>query len=131
MLEVVEKRLAQRLEPRERGLDGLGRADDMRLEDLGRRLDGGELELLLRAEVGVHPALAHPDLGGQVAEGERLDPEGGRELGRGPQDRLTAADPVAADRAGGRRGHYVVCLPRMAAVVDAYLARPVVLFITY
>jgi len=65
---VVQERVGQREHRRDAGLGRMHRADHDLIEDLLGRVDGGELELLLRAEVGVQPALAHPDVGGQVAD---------------------------------------------------------------
>ena len=51
--EVVEERVAHRDELSESGRSGERRLDDLGLEDPTGFVDGGELQLLLRAEVGV------------------------------------------------------------------------------
>jgi hypothetical protein len=43
-------------------------SDDCGLEDLARSINGCELELLLGAEVGIEPALAHADVLGEFAD---------------------------------------------------------------
>ena len=57
--EVVEEGIAHGDELRESGRGGERRFDDLGLEDAAGFVHGGELEILLRAEVGVDAALAH------------------------------------------------------------------------
>ena len=65
--------LAERLEPLVRVL-GLARGPDHGVgEDLLGRVDRRELELLLRAEVCVEPALRHPDVVGEPADREAVE----------------------------------------------------------
>lgn len=73
-LDVGEVGLAQGLEPRE-SLGGLeGRPHDLLLEDRSRGLDGRQLELLLRAEMGVQTALADAERFGESPDGQPVDP---------------------------------------------------------
>src|SRR5581483_3618492 len=59
-LEVAEEVVAERLEPGEGGRRLARRPDHRLREDLGGRVDRGELQLLLRTEVRIEPALRHP-----------------------------------------------------------------------
>ena len=58
---------------------GNGRFDDLGFEDSSGFVDGGELEILLGAEVGVHAALAHVERAGEVADRETFEPVDGGE----------------------------------------------------
>ena len=82
-LDVREEPLAQQLDLRERRLRLVGRRDHVRREDLARDFDRRKLELLLRAEVGVQAALAHPDVLSEAPDGETLEAFGRRELRSG------------------------------------------------
>ena len=77
--EVVEERVAHGHELSESGRSGERGLDDLGSEDPTGFVDGGELQLLLRAEVGVDPALAHVERAGQVADREALEAVDGRE----------------------------------------------------
>ena len=85
--EVVEERVAHGDELRESGRGGECRLDDLGLEDPCRLVHGGELEILLRAEVGVDAALAHVERAGEVADREALEPVDRRERHRFAHDR--------------------------------------------
>jgi hypothetical protein len=64
------------------------RRDHLAHEQLGRVIDGGELELLLGAEVSEEAALAHPGRFREPADRQRLEALFGREGGGGVEDRL-------------------------------------------
>ena len=85
--------LAQPLDPRGSGRCGL---DHLLGEQRTGRLDGGQLELLLGAEVREEAALAHPDRLGQAADREAAEALDRRELRGFTEDRVTAAAAVAA-----------------------------------
>jgi hypothetical protein len=92
MLQEELRELRQALEA---GLGGKGRRDHLLGEDRARRLDRRELELLLRAEMGEEPALAHPDCLGEPADREPGDSLDGCELRRLVEDRVSAPLSVA------------------------------------
>ena len=71
--EVVEEGVAHGDELRESRRGGERRFDDLGLEDPFRFVHGGELEILLRAEVGVDAALAHVERAGEVADREAFE----------------------------------------------------------
>ena len=71
--EVVEEGVADRDELSEPRCGDQGRCDDLGVEDLPGLVHRGELELLLRAEVGVDAALAHAEPGGEVADGQAFE----------------------------------------------------------
>ena len=70
-------------------------------EDRGGRAHGGDLQLLLGAEVREQPALAHLQLGREAADREPLEALDRRDVDRGGEDR--AAGAVAADACGRPR----------------------------
>ena len=94
--EVVEERVAHGDELRESRRGGERRFDDLGVEDPSRFVDGRELELLLRAEVGVDAALAHVERAGEVADREALEPVDGRERHGLAHDRLAGAFAVGS-----------------------------------
>jgi hypothetical protein len=75
---------------------GLGGDHDLVGEDDTRRLDGRELELLLRAEVSEQAALAHSDGVGEPCDREARESLDGGELRRLVEDRVSAPLAVAA-----------------------------------
>ncbi len=89
--EMVEERVADRDELRESRRRGERRFDDLGLEDPPGFVDGGELELLLRAEVGVDAALAHVEPRGEVADREAFEAVDRGERHRLAHDRLAGA----------------------------------------
>ena len=106
LLDVHEKPLvepAKPFDPRRRGERGVDHLGD---EHRAGRLDGRELELLLRAEVGEEPALAHPDRVGQPADREPGD----------PLDRRQLAPPRGGSRCGSARRRSAACGPASPAV---------------
>ena len=94
--EVVEERVAQRDELGESRRGGECGFDDLGLEDPSGFVDGGELEILLRAEVGVDAALAHVERAGEVADREPFEAVEGRERHGLAHDRFAGALPVGA-----------------------------------
>src|SRR5207253_6149626 len=66
--QVRKEGIAERPQTLERIRDAGRRLEDLSVEDLLRGVEGRELKLLLRAEVRVQAALAHPDVGGEVAD---------------------------------------------------------------
>jgi hypothetical protein len=69
---------------------------DLGVEDVPGGLDGGELQLFLGAEVRVEPALAHPDVRGEVADRDAFEAIDCGQVGRGAEDRLAAAFAVCS-----------------------------------
>ena len=115
--EVAEEGFAERFEAGEgRSTASVGR-DHVVAEDLGRGLDGGELQLLLGAEVGVEAALAHADVLGEAPDRESLEPFDGREAGGGVEDRAAAAQPVGTRLAGGELLRAELTLDKLARSV--------------
>jgi hypothetical protein len=110
---VVEEPLDVGAQPRQTGRLLPRGLDHQLLEDRARRIDRGQLQLLLGAEVREQPALAHADRIGQARERQTIEPFNGRQARRLVQDRGTAAlavGPRSARRPGGgalvrRRGH--------------------------
>ena len=94
--EVVEEGVAHGDELRESRRGGERRFDDLGLEDPSRFVHGGELELLLRAEVGVDAALAHVERAGEVADREAFESVEGRERHGFAHDRFAGAFSVGA-----------------------------------
>ena len=92
--EVVEERVADRDELTEPGRSAEGGVDDLGLEDPSCLVDGRQLQVLLRAEVGVDPALAHVEGVGEVADREPLEAVDRRQRHRLAHDRLAGADSV-------------------------------------
>ena len=92
--EVVEERVAHGDELSESGRGGERGFDDLGLEDPSGFVDGGELEILLRAEVGVDAALAHVERAGEVADREALEAVEGRERHGFAHDRVAGAFAV-------------------------------------
>ena len=111
--EVVAEGVAHGHELRDPRRGGEGRCDHLGVEDPPRFVHGGELEVLLGAEVGVHAALAHADGAGEVTDREAFEAVEGRERHRLAHDRFAGALSVGA------------LLP-LAGHVDK-IARPVVL----
>jgi hypothetical protein len=69
-------------------------------------VDGRELQLLLGAEVGEQPALAHPELAREAADGQAFEALDRGEVGSGLEDRLAravAAPPPAVGLVARRR----------------------------
>ena len=88
--------LAERLHAGE-AIAGLqGWVDDVGVEDLLGGVDGRELKLLLRTEVGVEAALAHAGGLGEVSDRESLDAFDGRQAGGGVEDGAPAPLAVGA-----------------------------------
>ena len=79
--------------------------DDLGVEDLVRDLDGRELKSLLRLEVRVQAALAHPRLLREPADRKAFEPFHGRELGGPAEDGAPAALAVRAAAACRRLAH--------------------------
>src|SRR3954452_8310884 len=71
--EVVEEGVAHRNELPEPRWCGERWFDDLGLEDTGGFVDGGQLEVLLGAEVGIDAALAHVQGTGEVADRETFE----------------------------------------------------------
>ena len=90
--------LPQAPERRRRHQRGL---DHELVEERVRGLDRRQLQLLLRAEVGEEPALAHPDRVSEPADREPVDALDRGEPRRLLQDRLAACFAVTAALAGG------------------------------
>ena len=110
---MLEKALAQGLDPPEPCRSGERGSDDDVLVDLLRRLDRRELELLLGAEVCEQPALAHADVAGQARDRQPLDAVGRGQPGGGVEDRSPASLAVGAAAADGfGRGRVGHCLTR-------------------
>jgi Thermophilic metalloprotease (M29) len=94
-LDVAQEAVGQHpdaLEPVRRARGGL---DDELVEDRARRLDGRDLELLLRAEVREQAALAHSDLIREPAEREAFEALHRREARGLLEDRAARPDAVA------------------------------------
>ena len=70
---MVEEGVAQCDELSDSRRGGDGRLDDLGFEDSTRLVDGGELEILLGPEVGVHAALAHVERAGEFADRESFE----------------------------------------------------------
>src|SRR5438067_12216017 len=104
-LDVREEGIAERPQTLERICDVGRRLEDLGVEDLLRGVDGRELKLFLGAEVCVEAALAHPDVGGEVADRDALETVDRGEVRCGSKDRLTAPFPVGARPACCGRGH--------------------------
>ena len=83
-------RRSQPLRDLHRGRDDLG----------GEHVFGGadrcELQLLLGVEMGVEPALAHPDFAGEAADREALETLKGGKTGGGVENHAVAALAVGA-----------------------------------
>ena len=94
--EVVEERVAHGDELRESRCGGERGFDDLGVEDPSGFVDGGELQLLLRAEVGVDAALAHVERAGEVADREAFESVDGRERHRLAHDRFAGAFSVGS-----------------------------------
>ena len=94
--EVVEEAVAQGDELSDAGRGGQRRFDHLGLEDPSRFVHGGELELLFGAEVGVHPALAHVERAGEVADREALEAADGGERNGLTHDRFARPLAVSA-----------------------------------
>src|SRR5919199_122235 len=97
---VHEPDVAQLPQAREPPPCAEGRADDLAYEDFARGLDGGELQVLLGAEVGEEPALTHPHLGRQPADGQTFQALRRSYVDRRLQDALARALPVRPARPG-------------------------------
>src|SRR6266851_190465 len=94
-LGVREPRVAETPQAREASLRRKSRAQHLLDEDGPRRLHGGELEVLLGAEVCEQAALAHLELGRQPAYRQAFETVGRSDVNRDAKDRL--AGPVAAN----------------------------------
>src|SRR5262249_4488203 len=64
-----------------------GWRDDHRDEARDRLFEDGNLQVLLRREVREEPALRHPDVLGELADGQALEPKRARERDRGAKHR--------------------------------------------
>ena len=95
-LQVVEEGIAHRDELLEPGRGGERRLDDLGLEDPSGFVHGRELQILLRAEVGVDAALAHVERAGEVADREAFESVEGRERHGFAHDRFASAFSVGA-----------------------------------
>ena len=96
LFDVPQEVLGEPAQPLEPVGGSRGRLDHLLGEEGARRLDRGELELLLGAEVGEEPALAHPDGVRQSADRKPADALDRGESCGFAQDRVTAALAVAA-----------------------------------
>ena len=114
---MVEEGVAERDELSEPGRGGEGRFDHLGVEDPPGFVHGGELEVLLRTEVGVDTALAHAEASGEVADRQAFEAVDRRERHRFAHDRLAGAFSV------GTR------LPRIGHVDK--IARSVVLYLEH
>src|SRR5262249_41034504 len=85
-LYVRQERIGQGPEPLRPRVRPRRRLEHFTFKNRGRRLDRRQLQFFLGFEVRVETALAHPDLGGQVADRQAVQPPHGRELRRGVQD---------------------------------------------
>ena len=94
--EVGEERVAHGDELSESGRSVEGRGDDLLLEDPLGLVDGRQLQLLLRSEVGVDAALAHLERRGQVADRQAFEAVEGRQRDGLTHDRFAGALPVEA-----------------------------------
>ena len=91
--------------------------------DLARMLDGGELQLLLRAEVREQATLTHGEVGGKSAESQPLEPLDARDRSCDLKDALLGG---VATR--GLRWHQA-CIARTVVLWSANTSdRSVVLF---
>ena len=70
---MIEERVADRDELTESRRGCECGFDDLGLEDPSRFVDGGELEILFRAEMGVDATLAHVERPGEVADRESFE----------------------------------------------------------
>src|SRR5262249_8053716 len=111
-LDVAQVVLRQGPKPREAGPGVRRGLDDVLVEELLCRVDRRELELLLRAEVRVQAALAHPDGLGEATDGEAVDALDGRELRSCLEDRGSAPHAVRPSLA--RRARRSRLLSRLA-----------------
>src|SRR5262245_64965631 len=98
-LEVREKPFAECLQSFERVGERPRGVDDLRVEDLAGGLDGRELQLLLRAEVRIEPALAHADVRSELADRETSQALDRGEIGGATEDRPPAAFAICAPAA--------------------------------
>ncbi len=71
------------------------------VEDVGGVGDGGQLQLLLGAKVGIETALAHPGVLGEIPDREAVEPVHCRQSGGRVENRLAAAVAVGAGAACG------------------------------
>ena len=78
--------------------------DRLVVEHAPGRAHGGELQLLLGAEMGEQAALAHAQVAGQAGDREVLEPFGGGELHRTAEDRAARAVAARAAAVGVGRG---------------------------
>ena len=95
-LEVVEEGVAHGDELRESRRGGECGFDDLGVEDPSGFVDGGELEILFRAEVGVDAALAHVERAGEVADREAFESVERRERHGFAHDRVAGAFSVGS-----------------------------------
>jgi hypothetical protein len=98
---VRQEALAQCLSARQAVVALHRRRDHVSVEDPLGGVDCRQLELLLRPEVRVEAALAHPDRPGEAADREPVDALDGREASGGVEDRAPAALAVGAAAAFG------------------------------
>ena len=92
--QVVEERVAQRDQLRATRFGGESGVDDLDLEDASGLVHGRELQLLLRPEVGVEPALAHVQRGREVADREPFESLDRRERHGLAHDRVAGAGSI-------------------------------------
>ncbi len=65
-------------------------------EDLGGGVDRRQLEFLFGFEMRIEPALAHPNVLGQVADGKPTQAADSGQAGRGVEDGAAGLDTVSA-----------------------------------
>src|SRR5262249_35599674 len=85
-LDVRQERIGQGPEPLRARVRPRRRLEHFTFKNRGRRLDRRQLEVFLGFEVRIEAALAHPDLGGQVADRQAVQSPHGRQLRGGVQN---------------------------------------------
>jgi hypothetical protein len=125
--EVADERVGQGEQGGHAGRRGVGRGDDDAVEDLLGGVDRRQLEILLRVEVGVQPALAHADLAREPTDREAVESLGRGESGGGDQDRLARAITVRSLSARDLGRHRQPSSLGSGRVSISNLARPIVL----
>jgi hypothetical protein len=101
-LDSVEEPVGQAPEPLAAIWRAICRLDNECEEQGVRGFDRRELKLLLRPEVRVHTARAHPDRVGKATNGKAVEAFDRRELRSLVEDRLSAANSVASSCPVGR-----------------------------
>ena len=106
--QVVEESIHERDDRRSAGSGLERRMDHLPVERHPGRLDDGELERLLGAEVGIQPALAHAEVIGEAADGQAIESLDSRQGRRGRQDLGPGPLAVGARPSGfGERGRHL------------------------